>query len=352
MLEKKHLQRLANTKAKGRKAQELALKEIESEDLALYGRRLVPAKRQVDRANREFSKAVKRCMNLESQILSIMSATLECTKNVVGYSPNREDFRVLIEPTDDLFKPIMKHEPALPPKSDLNRNDYATEEGYILALLEEQSATITKVAAIGPQNPSEAESGPDDWAIRRIAWFNFVQMLTSDWKAVIGKCTHPRCKARYFRLGKVNTEVRSTACRECRPRIKKAGAQERNDRIRKASEDTIYDFVARRFKDAMRRDLEGWYRPREMQVRIAREVTAKIKRSSLAVQRRFRGKVTPQWIVSGAAERKNYARVAEAFQKLLRSCMKDPESIENEDLDCESIRPPERRSRPKTKPLA
>ena len=219
-------------------------------------------------------------------------------------------YRIGIRPTASLFDQPVRHQPEPSPKTKLREKNFAAREEWIAALINEQ------LESSGRQNASETTASADTsssvgWRIRKAAWFNFVNMVTEEWSARVAVCGNATrktpCGQPYFKLSQWNTTNKVSLCPDCRKKQRDRKTNGRHAQWRSDAEEEVFRFVAITFTDAIKH--KDWYKPKELQTRVAQELNKYIEKARPAVKTRYRGGVSDGWLSYGKIGRKNWQRV-------------------------------------------
>jgi hypothetical protein len=175
-----------------------------------------------------------------------------------------------------------------------------------VALKDGYSLTIVAV-----QPPSRrSKSAQDEWIVHQAAERCFVDMLMSDWRLKIAKCSGPAC-GMYFRLGKWNQRYeQGTRCRDCKQTQEQEGIQKRVEANRLQAKQAIYAFVAKRFARYIVPGKE-WYRDGELKSRIALVLNTHFRRDPL-FKSLYPSGVTGKWVEAGRSRTKNWLCIERA----------------------------------------
>jgi hypothetical protein len=140
----------------------------------------------------------------------------------------------------------------------------------------------------------------------------FVDMLMSDWRLKIAKCSEETCGV-YFRLGKWNHAYdQGTRCPACRQAEEQAAIQKRVEAGRLRAKQALYAYVAERFA---RHIIPGkmWYRDIELKRRIAIDLNTRFRGDPL-FDTLYPGGMSGKWVEAGRSRTKNWLCIERAKQ--------------------------------------
>jgi hypothetical protein len=175
-----------------------------------------------------------------------------------------------------------------------------------VALKDGYSLTIVAVQPPGRRS----KSAQDQWIVHQAAERCFVDMLMSDSRLKIAKCSGPAC-GMYFRLGKWNQPYdHGTRCPACKQTQEQDAIQKRVEANRLQAKQAIYAFVAQRFARHIVPGKE-WYRDAELKSRIARALNIHFLRDPL-FKALYPGGITGKWVEAGRSRMKNWLCIERA----------------------------------------
>jgi hypothetical protein len=175
-----------------------------------------------------------------------------------------------------------------------------------IALKDGYSLTI---AAVQP-SLRRSRAVQDASIANRSAERSFVDMLMSDWRLKIAKCSDASC-GMYFRLGKWNHPYdKGTRCRNCKQSQEQDAIQRRVEAGRLRAKQAIYVFVAARFA---RYIVPGtvWYRDVSLKARIASALNAHFRRDPV-FRTLYPHGITGKWLEAGRSRTKNWLCIEQA----------------------------------------
>jgi hypothetical protein len=174
----------------------------------------------------------------------------------------------------------------------------ALKDGYSLAIV-----------AVQPPG-RRSKSTPDKWIVKQAAERCFVDMLMSDSRLKIAKCSDPVC-GRYFRLGKWNQPYEhGTRCPECKQTQEQNAIQKRVEANRLQVKQAIYVFVARRFARHIVPGKE-WYRDADLKRRIASALNTHFL-GDPRFKAVYPSGITGKWVEAGRSRTKNWLCIERA----------------------------------------
>jgi hypothetical protein len=175
-----------------------------------------------------------------------------------------------------------------------------------VALKDGYSLTI-----VAPQSPSlRSKSALTRWIVEQAAERCFVDMLMSDQRLKIAKCSGPGCGT-YFRLGKWNQPYEhGTRCPVCKQNREQDAIQKRVESNRLQAKQAIYAFVAKQFA---RHIVPGkqWHRDAELKRKIASALNTHFRKDPL-FKALYPSGVTGKWVEAGRSRTKNWLCIERA----------------------------------------
>jgi hypothetical protein len=176
----------------------------------------------------------------------------------------------------------------------------ALKDGYSLAI-------------VAVQPPLRRSRAAQDASIAaRSAERCFVDMVMSDWRLKIARCSDASC-GMYFRLGKWNHSYeKGTRCPNCKQTQEQDAIQKRVEAGRLRAKQAIYAFVATRFA---RHIVPGtaWYRDASLKTRIANALNTHFRGDPLFRSLYPHG-ITGKWVEAGRSRTKNWLCIERAGQ--------------------------------------
>ncbi len=176
----------------------------------------------------------------------------------------------------------------------------ALKDGYSLTIVAVQPSLRQSRAA---QDASIAARSAERY---------FVDMLMSDWRLKIAKCSNAACGI-YFRLGKWNHSYeKGTRCPNCKQTQEQDAIQKRVEAGRLRAKQAIYAFAAARFA----RDIvpgTAWYRNAELKTRITTALNTHFREDPL-FRTLYPNGITGKWLEAGRSRTKNWLLIERAGQ--------------------------------------
>jgi hypothetical protein len=176
----------------------------------------------------------------------------------------------------------------------------ALKDGYSLAIV-----------AV-PPSLRRSRAAQDASIAARSAERCFVDMVMSEWRLKIAKCSDASC-GMYFRLGKWNHSYdKGTRCPSCKQTQEQDAIQKRVEASRLRAKQAIYAFVATRFASHIVPG-KAWYRDVSLKARIANALNSHFRGDPLFRSLYPHG-ITGKWVEAGRSRTKNWLCIEQASQ--------------------------------------